>query len=76
MCYSLWCNAPPTMLPALSYGVPVRERRRIRVNERQLYLAESDVHRMAGMGELTCQPHGLIALRVSQLSNCESVVLK
>ena len=28
MCYSLWCNVP-TMLPA--EGVPVRERRRIRV---------------------------------------------
>jgi hypothetical protein len=46
------------------------------LNERQLDLDESDVHRMAGKGELTCQPHGLIALHVIQLCKCESVVLK
>ena len=46
------------------------------LNERQLDLPQSDMHRMAGKGELTCQPHGLIALHVSQLSKCESVVLK
>jgi hypothetical protein len=34
------------------------------------------VHRMTGKRELTCQPHGLIALHVSQLSKCESVLLK
>jgi hypothetical protein len=31
---------------------------------------------MAGKGELTCQPHDLIALHVSQLCKWESVVLK
>jgi len=48
----------------------------IKVNERQLDLPESSVHRMAGKGELTCQPHRLIALHVSHLCKCESVVLK
>jgi len=39
-------------------------------------LPESAVHRMARKVELTCQPHHLIALHVSQLCKCESVVLK
>jgi len=46
------------------------------LNERQLDLAKGDVHRMTGKRELTCQPHGLIALHVSQLCKCESVLLK
>ena len=46
------------------------------LNERQLDLAEGDVHRMTGKREMTYQPHGLIALHVSQLCKCESVLLK
>jgi hypothetical protein len=46
------------------------------LNERQLDLAEGDVHRTAGKGELTYQPHGLIALHVSQLCKYESMLLK